>query len=269
MVHTPALTVTLLGTGTSTGVPTIACSCATCTSTDIRDKRLRPSIMVQSSTTTIVVDTTPDFRQQMLMTNTTKLDAVLYTHHHIDHIAGFDDIRCYNFKQEKAMPIYLMQETFDNLKRSFLYAFGYATQIGGGIPQVEVHIIDEQTFMIGDIPVQPIPMLHGNLAVLGFRFGNIAYCTDTNYIGEHSLRLLSGVEILILDALRYAPQHSTHYTVPEAIAVAEQIQPQITYFTHIAHNLKHSDTEAQLPSHIRLAYDGLTLHLPSISAQAS
>jgi phosphoribosyl 1,2-cyclic phosphate phosphodiesterase len=259
MAEYPALTVTFLGTGTSTGVPTIACTCVTCLSDDERDKRLRPSIMIQSATTTIVVDTTPDFRQQMLRTRTTELSAILYTHHHIDHIAGFDDIRCFNFKQSAPMPLYLMQETFDHLKRSFLYAFGYATQIGGGIPQTEVHIITHESFMIGDIQVQPIPMMHGNLAVMGFRFGPVAYCTDTNYIPPDSLDRLRGVDILILDALRHEP-HPTHFNVTEACTIADELCPRITYFTHIAHNLKHSETEAMLPAHIRLSYDGLIVH---------
>lgn len=246
----------VLGSGTSTGVPLVGCSCATCLSTDPRDKRLRPSILVESDTTTVVIDTSADFRYQMLRENVKKIDAVVFTHHHFDHIGGFDDVRAFNFMLRKALPIYLMQETLDNLERTFIYAFMDTGQKGGGVPVVEQHIIDKEAFTVGDIDFIPIPMMHGKMRVNGYRIGNFAYCTDTNFISEESFALLHNLDILILDALRYE-SHTTHFSVGEALAVAKRIGAKQTYFTHIAHNIKHDDLESRLPSGIAICYDGL------------
>ncbi|MBL7991763.1 MAG: MBL fold metallo-hydrolase [Candidatus Kapabacteria bacterium] len=246
----------VLGSGTSTGVPLVGCSCATCLSTDPRDKRLRPSILVESDTTTVVIDTSADFRYQMLRENVKKIDAVVFTHHHFDHIGGFDDVRAFNFMLRKALPIYLMQETLDNLERTFIYAFMDTGQKGGGVPVVEQHIIDKKAFAVGDIDFVPIPMMHGKMRVNGYRIGNFAYCTDTNFISEESFALLHNLDILILDALRYE-SHTTHFSVGEALAVAKRIGAKQTYFTHIAHNIKHDDLESRLPSGIAICYDGL------------
>lgn len=249
----------ILGSGTSTGVPTIGCECPTCFSTDPRDKRLRPSLLYQTDTTTIVFDTSSDFRQQMLTASIKKLDAIVYTHHHFDHIGGFDDIRPYNFfSDNKPVTVYAMEETFNALKKTFPYGFGEVEQIGGGVPIIESHMIRDDTFNIGDIEIVPIPMKHGEMRVNGYRMGNFAYCTDTNYISEESLSLLEGLEILILDALRYE-KHPTHFTIDEALSIVEILKPQKTYFTHIAHQVKHS--ECTLPKNIELAYDGLTLYM--------
>ncbi|MBD1209226.1 MAG: MBL fold metallo-hydrolase [Ignavibacteria bacterium] len=246
----------VLGSGTSTGVPLVGCSCATCLSTDPRDKRLRPSILVESDTTTVVIDTSADFRYQMLRENVKKIDAVVFTHHHFDHIGGFDDVRAFNFMLRKALPIYLMQETLDNLERTFIYAFMDTGQKGGGVPVVEQHIIDKEAFTVGDIDFIPIPMMHGKMRVNGYRIGNFAYCTDTNFISEESFALLRNLDILILDALRYE-SHTTHFSVGEALAAAKRIGAKQTYFTHIAHNIKHDDLESRLPSGIAICYDGL------------
>lgn len=253
-------TVTVLGSGTSSGVPTIGCRCATCLSDDPRDKRLRPSLLVQSATTTIAIDTSSDFRQQMLRHNICALDAVVYTHHHFDHIGGFDDIRAYNFFLNRAMSIYLMEETFAELRRTFIYAFETPKQIGGGVPIVNTHIIDSEPFAIGDITCVPIPMMHGSLRVNGYRIDNFAYCTDTNNIPDSSLALLQGLDTLILDALRYH-EHPTHFTVEQAIEIAQRIGARKTYFTHIAHNIRHAELDSALPENMALSYDGLTIEL--------
>jgi phosphoribosyl 1,2-cyclic phosphate phosphodiesterase len=250
---------TILGSGTSTGTPTVSCQCATCLSDDPRDQRLRPSLMIESATTRVVIDTSADFRQQMIRHRVTSIDAVVFTHHHFDHIGGFDDIRGFNFTMRRAIPIYLMQETFDNLKRTFLYAFQDMGQSGGGVPVVTTEIIDTQPFLIGDITFTPIPMLHGSMRVNGYRMGDFSYCTDTNFIPESSFELLRGTRTLILDALRY-DEHSTHFTVEQAIATAERIGAEQTYFTHMAHNILHADLDDTLPAGIALSYDGLVLY---------
>jgi phosphoribosyl 1,2-cyclic phosphate phosphodiesterase len=251
---------TVLGSGTSTGVPLVGCPCETCRSEDPRDKRLRPSLLVESATTTVVIDTSADFRYQMLRLGTRKIDGVVFTHHHFDHIGGFDDLRAFNFLLRKAMPIYLMEETMENLRRTFLYAFVDTGQKGGGVPVVEQNIIDKSAFTLGDIEFLPIPMMHGNIRVNGYRIGNFAYCTDTNFIFEESFELLHGLDVLILDALRY-DKHPTHFNVDEATACAKRIGAKQTYFTHIAHNILHADLERRLPHNIRLSYDGLVIEM--------
>jgi len=253
--------VVFLGTGTSSGIPTIGCRCPVCTSDDEKDKRLRASILIQSETTTVLIDTTPDFRQQMLKNDIRKVDAVLYTHHHFDHIGGFDDLRALNYTTRKPVPIYLMQKTFDSIKRTFFYAFGELEQMGGGIPVVDVNIIDDmEEIIIADIKITPIPLLHGKMKVLGFRMDNFAYCTDTNFIPEESYQLLKNLDVLVLDALRYT-KHETHFSLDEAIATAQKIKAKTTYFTHMAHEIKHFDCENQLPRNFVLAYDNLIINL--------
>ncbi len=252
--------ITFLGTGTSSGVPTISCHCQVCRSNDPKDKRLRSSILVESNTTRILIDTSPDFRQQMLTYDIDRLDAVLYTHHHFDHIGGFDDLRALNYTSHKAMPIYLMEKTFDKIKRTFFYAFEELEQVGGGVPIVEAHFIENEHFKIGDIEIQPIPLLHGKMNVLGFRIDDFAYCTDTNYIPKQSYNLLKNLNYFVLDALRYT-KHPTHFSLKEAIEEATKIQAGRTYFTHIAHEIKHSDCDESLPNNMNLAFDGLVLNI--------
>lgn len=253
--------VTFLGTGTSSGIPTIGCRCPVCTSTDEKDKRLRASILIQSDTTTILIDTTPDFRQQMLKNNITKVDAVLYTHHHFDHIGGFDDLRAINYTTRRPVPIYLMQKTFDSIKRTFFYAFGELEQIGGGIPAVDENIIDDvNEIVIGDIKITPIPLMHGKMKVLGFRIDNFAYCTDTNFIPDTSFTLLRNLDVLVLDALRYT-KHETHFSLDEALETAKKINANATYFTHMAHEIKHTECEQNLPKYHFLSFDGLVIKL--------
>lgn len=251
---------TVLGSGTSTGIPMPGCDCAVCLSTDPRDKRLRPSLLVQSHDTTVVIDTSSDFRQQMLRANVQHLHGIVFTHHHFDHIGGFDDIRPYNFKAGRALPLYALERTARALHQTFPYAFEEPEQLGGGVPEVELHLIDKHAFHVAGMEFLPIPMMHGKLRVNGYRIGDFAYCTDTNYIPEESFALLRGVKYLIIDALRYH-EHPTHFTVEQATAAAERIGASMTWFTHIAHQIKHEDLETRLPSHVRIAYDGLEIEL--------
>lgn len=248
---------TILGTGTSTGVPTIGCECPVCLSEDSKDKRLRCSLLIKSkSGTTVVVDTSSDFRQQMLLHKVKNLDAVIFTHHHFDHIGGFDDIRAFNFAMSKPLPIFATDVTLNHLKRVYNYAFSPPEQIGGGIPLIEINEITESNILIDDISINVIPMFHGMMEVLGFRVDDFAYCTDTNFIPETSLKLLSNLEVLIIDGLRFTP-HPTHYCLSETLEIIEKLKPKKAYITHISHDIKHSITEKLLPENVYLAYDGI------------
>jgi phosphoribosyl 1,2-cyclic phosphate phosphodiesterase len=256
-VRSPDLIITFLGTGTSTGIPMIACGCAVCASTDKKNKRLRTSILVQSPSTTIVVDTTPDFRYQMLRIHNTKLDAVLFTHPHKDHIAGLDDVRAYNFFQQKPMDVYANALTAEALKREFAYVF--ADKKYPGVPEINLYTIDETPFVIGDIPIQPFTVWHHKMPVYGFRFKNFTYITDANKIDEPVKNIIKKSEILVLNALRNE-QHISHFTLNEAIALVDELKIPEAYFTHISHQLGlHETVEKKLPKGIHLAYDGLTL----------
>lgn len=252
--------ITVLGTGTSSGVPLIGCQCDTCTSSDPRDKRLRCSIHIQSEKTSIVIDTSADFRQQMLSNNINRLDAIFYTHHHFDHISGFDDIRAYNYLQNMELPIYASKETMEHLKRAFPYSFEIPEQIGGGVPLIKSNYIEDKSINFQDIEMIPLELFHGKLKVLGFRIGDFAYCTDTNYIPERTQAKLQNLDYLIIDALRYEP-HPTHYNVEQALEMIEIINPKQAYFTHISHHIKHSDLENKLPSNVKIAFDGMKIEV--------
>lgn len=237
----------------------IACRCAVCTSTDHKDKRLRSSILVQSATTVLVVDTTPDFRYQMLRTDTRHLDGVLFTHHHKDHIAGLDDIRAFNFTSNTAMTLYANDITEEAIRRDFYYAF--ADNKYPGVPELNIVNIEGSPFLIGDIPVQPIQVMHHKLPVFGFRFGDFTYITDANRIDEVEKEKIKGSKILVLNALR-KESHVSHFTLDEAISMAKELSVPEVYLTHISHQLgKHENINRELPPHIRLAYDGLTVCL--------
>ena len=258
-VSYPSLTITFLGTGTSSGVPMIGCDCEVCTSPDKKDKRLRSSILVQSATTTLVVDTGPDFRYQMLRADVKKLDAVIFTHPHRDHIAGLDDVRAYNFLSKKPMDIYADSLTEEALRRDFYYAFSDTRY--PGLPELNLNTITLQPFVVGDIPVTPILVWHLKMPVMGYRFGSFTYITDANRIEPHELEKIKGSEILVLNALR-KQTHISHFTLAEAIEVVQSANVPQAYFTHISHQLgKHAEINAELPDGMQLAYDKLVLNL--------
>ncbi|MBC6368569.1 MBL fold metallo-hydrolase [Algoriphagus sp. AK58] len=251
--------VTFLGTGTSQGVPVIGCSCMVCQSLDFRDKRFRTSAHIEVEQTSLVVDTGPDFRMQMLRAGIKKLDAVLFTHEHKDHTAGLDDIRPYNFSQQRDMPVFGRKRVLDQLQREYSYIF--SDKKYPGVPQVNCIEIDEHPFHVNGIGITPIPVLHYKLPVLGFRIGDFSYITDANFIPEESYALLEGTEILVINALQ-KESHISHFTLDQAIDQAIKIGAKRTYFTHISHRLgKHQDVEKELPEGIFLAYDGLELTL--------
>ncbi len=251
------LKITFLGTGTSSGIPMIACNCEVCTSADKKDNRLRASILVQSSTTTIVVDTTPDFRYQMLREKVKKIDAVLFTHPHKDHIAGLDDIRAFNFFQQSSINIYANTLTQEALKREFRYIF--AEKKYPGIPQIDLYTIDQHPFIIGDITIVPILVWHLHMPVLAFRFGDFTYITDANKIDEQERKKITGSKIMALNALR-EKKHISHFNLAEAIEIVQQLKVPEAYFIHLSHQMgKHEDVEKTLPVGIHLAYDGLVL----------
>lgn len=255
----PSLKITFLGTGTSSGVPMIACSCAVCTSTDKKDKRLRSSILIESERTTLVVDTTPDFRYQMLREKVKHLDAVLFTHPHKDHIAGLDDVRAFNFFQEQPMQVFANQMTIDALMREFAYAF--ADKKYPGVPNLELNTIGLEPFVIGDIPITPVMVWHLKMPVFGFRFGTFTYITDANRIDEAEKEKIWGSRIIVLNALR-KERHISHYALDEAVELVQELKIPEAYFTHISHQLgKHEDIEAALPQGVHLAYDGLVLNI--------
>src|SRR5437899_1153746 len=252
------LTITVLGSGTSMGVPTLGCPCRVCRSDDPRDKRLRPSMLLSRNGQNIVIDTTPDFRQQALRVGLDRLDAILLTHGHADHILGFDDIRPFNIRQKSSLPVYSTEETFRIIRRAFAYVFdGVPTQ--STVPSVDLHVINGPFELMG-IPIIPVPLLHGDLEVLGFRFGRAAYLTDFSSLPPASTALLDDLDDLVIDALRDIP-HPMHQTVDQALALIEKLRPGRAWFTHIAHDLPHAETNERLVKlgfpHVQLAYDGL------------
>ena len=256
----PPLKITFLGTGTSSGVPLIGCDCAICTSADPKDNRLRSSILVESATTTLVVDTGPDFRYQMLREKVKKLDAVVFTHPHRDHMAGLDDVRAYNFFQKKHIDIYADSLTEEAIRRDFYYAF--ADTKYPGIPELNLITISDQPYVVGDIPVIPIKVWHMKMPVLGFRFGPFTYITDANRIEEQEKDKIRDSEILVLNALR-KQQHISHFTLGEAVDLVQELRVPLAYFTHMSHQIGlHADIEAELPDNIHLAWDGLVLNTP-------
>lgn len=238
----------------------IACGCYVCTSTNEKDKRLRSSILVQSEKTTLVVDTTPDFRTQMLRENVKKLDAVIFTHPHKDHIAGLDDIKAYNFFQHKPMEVYANELTQEALRREYYYIF--TKEKYPGIPNVNLNTITDRPFTVGDIPVIPILVLHLNMPVLGFRFGDFTYITDANRIDDSEKEKIKGSKILVVNALR-KKEHISHFNLQEAISLVEELKIPKAYFTHISHQLGLNDEiNKELPANIELAWDGLVINVP-------
>ena len=269
-----SLEIVVLGSGTSHGVPMIGCDCAVCRSPDPRDKRTRTSIVIRTDGLCLLIDTTPELRLQCLANDIKSVDAVLFTHHHADHVAGMDDVRRFNSITKRAVPIYGVERTLTNIKRMFHYAFEAAPDSPHSRPQIDLHTIDTAPFSIrinkvglptdkvglSTVSITPIPLMHGPLPVLGFRVGRFAYCTDCSHIPDASVDLLGGLDVLILDALRHKP-HPAHFTLDEAVAMAKRIGAKQTYFTHIAHAMPHEATNRTLPDNMALAHDGLRIRI--------
>jgi len=255
----PALNINFLGTGTSSGVPMIGCHCEVCRSQDPRDNRLRSSILVFSNNTSFVIDTTPDFRYQMLRSKTERLDAIVFTHPHKDHIAGLDDIRAFNHFSRNPIDIYAGANTEEAIRRDFYYAFTETRY--PGVPDLNIVGIDRDPFMVGDIKVQPIQVMHHKMAVLGFRMGDFTYITDANYIEPQEQEKIKGSKVLVINALR-KQKHLSHFTLSEAIELANALEIPRVYLTHISHQLgTHTAVSHELPANISLAYDGLQISL--------
>ena len=250
--------ITVLGSGTSVGVPTIGCECRVCASPDPRDKRLRPSVLVNYGGHNVLIDTSPDFRAQALRAGFRHLDAVLYTHAHADHILGLDDIRPFNYGRREQIPIYARPDTLETIRRIFRYVFEEEARHPGGIPRIQAFPIEEGHIDLFGLRFDVVPLLHGERPIIGFRFGRAAYLTDHSDIPAESLAMLHGLDVLFLDALRRTP-HPTHSTIERSLGWVAQLQPRRAFFTHICHELAHEETNRTLPPNVELAYDGLEI----------
>ncbi|MHC4714460.1 MAG: MBL fold metallo-hydrolase [Planctomycetota bacterium] len=252
--------IVFLGTGTSQGIPVIGCDCRVCGSTDPRDKRRRASAAVQDGDSTVVIDTSPDFRMQVLDAGIKRLDAVLFTHAHADHLHGLDDIRGFNHVQHHAIPCWGDPATLAIVHESFRYIFE-APDYGGGLPDIALREITGP-FSAGGIKFEPLEVFHGPVPILGFRFGNAAYITDASRIPEDTLERLAGLDVLVLNALRWEP-HSTHLSIGQSVEIARRLSPARTFFTHVCHRIMHEEADGRIPEGIHLAYDGLTVEVES------
>lgn len=252
--------ITVLGSGTSHGIPAVGCHCSVCASPDPRDRRTRCSILVEWRGKTVLVDTPPELRLQAVRSNIRRIDALLFTHSHADHIFGLDDVRRFNEMAGGELPVFGSEETLEDLRRAFRYVF-IQTQLGGGKPQLALAPLPEGRLEWEGLQVEVIPVFHGSLQVEAFRFGDFAYVTDTGRIPEDSIERLRGLDTLILDALRWEP-HPTHFTIDEALGIVAQLRPRRTFFTHMSHSVPHAETERRLPAGVRLGYDGLVLEVP-------
>jgi phosphoribosyl 1,2-cyclic phosphate phosphodiesterase len=249
--------ITVLGSGTSSGVPLIGCECPVCQSEDPRDQRLRPSITISFNGRSVLIDTPPDFRTQALRAHLHRVDAVLFTHSHADHIMGLDDLRPFNFKHRARIPIYGSADTIETIRRVFHYIFDERSHVTF-VPQIDASVLTTEPVDLFGQLFQPIPVLHGKATIFGYRFGNAAYLTDHSEIPAESMAMLHGLDVLFLDALRHHP-HPTHSTVATSIETVRQLKPKRAFFTHISHDLAHAATEAELPPGIHMAYDGLEI----------
>ena len=251
--------VTFLGTGTSQGVPVIACDCEVCMSNDKKDSRLRSSILVETQGKSVCIDTGPDFRQQMLRAKVQNLDAVVYTHEHKDHTAGMDDIRAFNFKQKKPMELFTDLNVEACLKKEFSYAF--AENPYPGVPKLNINRIENKPFEVSGVVFQPVQLMHYKLPIFGFRIGDFAYCTDVNYISPEEKEKLTNLKVLVITALR-KEEHISHFSLSEALALIEELKPEMAYLTHVSHLLGlHEEVSKELPDHVEIAYDELTFTL--------
>jgi phosphoribosyl 1,2-cyclic phosphate phosphodiesterase len=255
-MRTDSLKITFLGTGTSQGVPVPACNCAVCQSPDAKDKRLRASVLIETNNRKLLIDAGPDFRYQMLRKKIMHLDAILLTHGHRDHTAGLDDLRSYNYFQQKPVPVFCESRVEETIRQEFFYAF--KKTVYRGIPEFDIHLISDTPFEVFGIPVIPIRAMHWKLPVLGFRIGNFAYITDANYIAPQELEKINGIDVLVLNALRKQP-HVSHFNLQEALSIIKTVTPQQAYLTHISHLMGfHAEVSKELPKNVALAYDQLS-----------
>lgn len=249
--------VTFLGTGTSRGIPVIGCTCTTCSSSHPFNQRLRASVLLESASLTVVIDTSADFRAQMLRHRVHQLDAVIFTHHHVDHILGLDDVYPFNVRSGRPLPAYGRKETLEEVRTTFRYLFSETRY--PGVPQVELHVVSD-VFQIGQLKIEPVEVAHGKLLINGYRIGNFAYITDVSGIPEASARKLIGVEYLVLGGLRFRP-HVSHFSISEAVEMAGRIEPRQTFLIHMSHEVEHFEASRKLPAGVALAYDGLVLEV--------
>ncbi len=249
-----------LGTGTSTGVPSLCCPCDVCKSDDPRNKRLRASAMIQNDGFNVLIDTSTDLRQQCLRHNITQIDGVLYTHHHADHVHGIDELRCFNFFNKTVIPCYGNDLTLTNIQKNFSYIFNGEKPMGGGIPKLDMITLNDDSFALGGVRVQPVDITHGNMTILGYKVNNAAYVTDCSGLPDKAKETLSGLDVLVLNALGFEP-HATHFCLSESLAAIAALPPQRALLTHINHKFDHETVDRTLPDNVELAYDGLTVDL--------
>lgn len=260
VLFTPPRELVLLGTGTSHGVPVIGCHCAVCTSTDPRNNRTRTGVAVNTGTGTFLIDTSPELRVQLLREKIDVVNAVIYTHCHADHLFGLDDLRLFGYRLKQAIPLYCEEMVETQIRAAYSYAFAAADpdQHYGAVPQLELRRIGLDPFELLGVTVLPIRLIHGKMPVLGFRVGNVAFCTDVSYIPDESWSRLQGLDVLIIDALRDEP-HATHFGIPQALEAIDRVKPKRAYLTHVSHYLEYTATNARLPAGVELSYDGLRI----------
>jgi phosphoribosyl 1,2-cyclic phosphate phosphodiesterase len=249
-----------LGTGTSTGVPSLCCPCDVCKSDDPRNKRLRASALIQNDGFNILIDTSTDLRQQCLLYNITQIDGVLYTHHHADHVHGIDELRCFNFFNKTVIPCYGNDMTLSAIQNNFGYIFNGEKPMGGGVPKLDMITLNGDSFALRGVKVHPVDITHGNLTILAYKVNNAAYVTDCSGLPDKSKEVLSGLDVLVLNALGFEP-HATHFCLSESLAAIEELKPKRAILTHINHKFDHETVSSDLPDNVELAYDGLTVDL--------
>ncbi|QPJ66394.1 MAG: MBL fold metallo-hydrolase [Candidatus Nitrohelix vancouverensis] len=249
-----------LGSGTSTGVPSLCCHCEVCKSEDPRNKRLRSSILVRNGDYHLLVDTSTDLRQQCLAHQIDRIDAVLYTHHHADHVHGIDELRSFNFFNKMVTPCYGNQKTIDEIQSKFNYIFTPPDQVGGGLPQLQMHLLNGNSLQLGGIEVTPVDVWHGKMIITAYRMNNMAYVTDCSGLTDDAREKLQGLDLLVINALGFDP-HATHFCLPQALEAIEELKPRTALLTHINHKFDHEEVSKTLPENVGLAYDGLTIEL--------
>ena len=252
------MNILFLGSGTSTGIPSLCCNCDVCRSANPKNKRLRSSILVRNDGSHLLVDTSTDLRQQCLVNNITHINQVLYTHHHADHVHGIDELRSFNHFNKTIIPCYGNKQTIDEIKNKFNYIFNETTQIGGGLPKLKLHVVNGEAFTLGGIAITPLDIIHGRLTILGYKLNNCAYITDCSEIPNETKKQLRNLDILILNALGFDP-HPTHFSLTQALDMVAELKPERAILTHINHKFDHERVSAGLPKGVELAYDGMVI----------